>query len=101
LRIIELDAAHWTTALDFYGALRTALGAPEGHGWSIDAFIDSMIWGGINRLEPPYTIRVRGIARSSKDVVDAVMLTKRALAEARAEFRSRKGHDVAVSLEYD
>jgi hypothetical protein len=53
LRLIDLDASDWQTVLDFYGALRSCVGAPEGHGWSPDAFIDSMIWGGINRLEPP------------------------------------------------
>jgi RNAse (barnase) inhibitor barstar len=42
MRIIELDAENWETAIDFYKALLPALGAPEWHGYSPDALIDSM-----------------------------------------------------------
>jgi RNAse (barnase) inhibitor barstar len=99
MRWIELDATSWTTVLDFYAALLGALGAPKGHGRSIDALIDSMIWGRMNAVEPPYTVRVRGIGKSSKDIVDEVELAKHALSEARAEFRSLRGHDVDVLFE--
>jgi RNAse (barnase) inhibitor barstar len=64
MRWIELDGGSWTTALDFYTALLGALGAPKGHGRNINALIDSMIWGGMNAVEPPYTIRIRGIGNS-------------------------------------
>ena len=42
MRIIELDAAKWKTIIDFYDALLASLGAPEWHGKSPDALIDSM-----------------------------------------------------------
>jgi hypothetical protein len=63
MRTIELDAKGWHVVLDFYRALRLAIGAPDWHGWNINAFIDSMIWGDINAIEAPYTIRISGTAR--------------------------------------
>lgn len=51
--IVDLDASAWKTPNDIYAALFKALGSPDWHGDSPDALIDSMIWGGINELEPP------------------------------------------------
>jgi hypothetical protein len=99
MRIIELDAGKWTTPLDLYHALLAAIGAPEWHGHSVGALIDSMIWGGINAVEPPYTVKVRNVSRLPKDVIDEIELVKSVLAEARAEFNQRNGHDVEVQLE--
>ena len=99
MKIIELDAEKWTTLHDFYNALLACIGAPKWHGMSIDALIDSMIWGGINAVEPPYTIRIRNVGQLPKDVLNAVELAKSALAEGRADFNRREGHDVEVQLE--
>jgi hypothetical protein len=66
---IELDASTWKAVLDFYDALLSALGSPSGHGRNINALIDSMIHGGMNKIEPPYAIRVRHLARAPKEVV--------------------------------
>ena len=43
MRVIELHADTWDTALDFVTALKIATGAPDWHGSSSDAFADSMI----------------------------------------------------------
>ena len=59
-RIITLDASGWKTPLDFYDALLPALGAPHWHGRSVNALIDSMVYGGINAVEPPYEIHITG-----------------------------------------
>ncbi len=99
MRIITLDASRWTTAKDFYNALLAAVGAPKWHGRNINAVVDSMIWGGINALEPPYTIRISGRASLTKDVGTEIEFAKEALSRARAEFRTTKGHDVEVELE--
>ena len=99
MRTIDLDASGWKTILDFYEALLPQLGAPPGHGHGLDALIDSVIWGGVNALEPPFAIRVRHLAGSPKTVRDAVELTKHALSEARSEFRARNGGDVDVELQ--
>lgn len=85
--------------LDFYDALLSALGAPAWHGRSIDALIDSMIWGGINLVEPPYLIRVRGSSRLPSDVQDHIELAKDFLLKARAEFHALRGCDVEVDFE--
>jgi RNAse (barnase) inhibitor barstar len=99
MRTIDLDAANWTTALDFYEALLAALGAPAEHGQNINALTDSLIWGGVNAIEPPYTIRIRHIGRAPKVVIREVELANQALSEARAQFRAQHGRDVDVQLE--
>ena len=101
MRIIEVDAGNWRSVLDFYNGLLAVLGAPQWHGRSIDALIDSMIWGGINAVEAPYTIRIVRSANLSKEIRDHIELVNRVLAEASAEFRERRGHDVIVQWEID
>jgi hypothetical protein len=96
---IELDATNWTTVPDFYHALLSALGAPAGHGRNINALIDSMIWGGINEVEPPYSVRIHGVATLPEDVRDHIELAKFYLLKARTDFRARRGHDVEVEFE--
>jgi hypothetical protein len=99
MQTIELDATNWRTALDLYDALLAALGAPEWHGRNLNALADSMIWGGINGVEPPYTIHIRGTSGLSKDVLDEIELAKRVLSEARAQYRAARGRDIEVRLE--
>lgn len=43
---IEIDAKNWTTLLDFYRELLTALKAPDWNGTSIQAVLDFLIWDG-------------------------------------------------------
>ncbi len=99
MRIIELDATKWQNVMDFYHALLASVEAPQWHGRSPDALIDSMIWGGINAVEPPYTVRISGSATLPKDVRDHIELVKCALAEARLDYSSRQGSDVEVVVE--
>lgn len=99
MRIIELDSTSWSTTKDFYAALLAGLGAPKQHGHNINALTDSMIWGGINAVDPPYTIRIRGVSRLPKDIIREIDLAKQALVEARSQFRSSHGRDVQVQLE--
>lgn len=97
--IIELDTASWRSIHDFYHALLASLGAPDWHGRNLNALIDSMIWGGINKLEPPYTVRIREVSTVAPDIREEIGLLKQDLVAARAEFRHRRGHDVEVDLE--
>ncbi len=99
MRIIELDAANWKTPIDFYVALLAALGAPKSHGNSINALIDSMIWGGINAVNPPYKIVVSNIRHVPSDVANEVNLAKHELAESKAYFQVQKGYNVIVEFE--
>ncbi len=98
MRIIELSATKGTTILDFYAALLAAIGTPQRHSQSPDALIDSMIWGGINALEPPYTIRISGLSEAPKDVRDHVELVKDALVEARIDRKRYNGDDIEASI---
>ena len=59
---LRLDASDWRNALDFYDAILDALEAPPWHGRSPDALVDSVVWGGMSGLQPPYRIVVAGLA---------------------------------------
>jgi RNAse (barnase) inhibitor barstar len=98
MRTIDLDATTWKTIDDFYDALLSAIGAPKIHGRNLNALTDSMIWGGINAVEPPYTIVISGAANLPKDVRREVEMAKQALAEDRADFRRARGTDVDVTM---
>jgi hypothetical protein len=98
MRTIELDATKWKTVLDFYDALLGAIGAPKWHGKSPDGLVDSMIWGGINAVEPPYTVRISGLSTAPKEVRDHVDLVKDVLLDGRIYRKRHKGDDVEVSI---
>ncbi len=97
--LIEINAEKWKTSSEFYDALLSALGSPEGHGRSIDAAIDSMIWGEMNAIDPPYLIRIDGLAKLPRAVRREIEDLKEALSEARAEYRSVSGRDIEVGFE--
>lgn len=98
MRIIELDATKWKTVLDFYHSLLAAVEAPKGHGKSPDALIDSMIWGGMNAVEPPYTVQISGLSAAPQEVRDHVELVSDVLVEGRIYRKRHKGDDVDVSI---
>ena len=99
MRIIDLDATNWKSWRDFYRELLGALGAPEGHGKSVNALIDSMVWGGMNKVEPPYTIRIFPELRNCRKMCEKrLKLLRHALPEACAEFRSREGRDLGIRI---
>lgn len=98
MRVIELDATKWKTVLDFYDDLLAAVGAPKGHGRSPAALIDSMIWGGMNAVEPPYTVRISGLSAAPQEVRSYVQLVSDALLEGRIYRKRHKGDDVDVSI---
>src|SRR5712672_2855548 len=99
MTIIELNAQSWHSREDFYSALLAALGAPKSHGRNLNAVIDSMVWGGMNAVEPPYKIRVLGTENLSEDIRAEIDVVKQALANARAERRASGGPDVEIGLE--
>jgi hypothetical protein len=99
MRFIDLDATKWKTTLDFYNALLAAIGAPKGHGLSPDALIDSMVWGGMNSVEPPYTVRISGTASLPKEVRDDVEEASKFLEEGRKDYQRSRGGDVDVAIE--
>ncbi len=98
MKIVTIDAADCPTTKAFCAHLKDAIQALPGHGASIPAFVDSMIWGtGVSDLVPPYTIKVVGkldreVGRFARDLSDA-------LEAARTDRRTRKGEDIPVVLE--
>jgi hypothetical protein len=57
--------------------------------------------GGINAVDPPYTIRISGTATLPKDVREEVALAKRVLAEGRVDYQKLRDGDVKVAIEID
>jgi len=73
MKQIEIDATSWVKVGDFYEAILSAIGAPDWHGRSIDALCDSMIVGGINEVEAPYSLRLSGLDSIPYEVSDQVV----------------------------
>ncbi|MEG3123548.1 barstar family protein [Sphingomonas sp. GB1N7] len=73
MNVVKLDARHWKTPPDFYNALLRKLGAPDWHGESIPALIDSMIVGDINEVTLPLRIEVTGLDKASEVAVDELI----------------------------
>ena len=95
-RIVELRAEDWVTAMDFLGALKNAIGAPDWHGGSADAFLDSMIYhDDINVLKSPYTIRILGADKAGTEAQRAMRLLASLIDERGA---SDRGGDLEVTL---
>jgi RNAse (barnase) inhibitor barstar len=67
---LELDATAWRTAKDVYDSFFKAVGAPEWHGRNFDALNDSIVNGGINKIEVPYTIIVRNLSAASPEAAE-------------------------------
>jgi len=91
-----VDASDWLTALDAIEGLLRALRPLGDHGSSIDAFVDSMIYGGMLETEPPYELAVKNLkAPLAVEFIDAL---SEALTEARAWRRANYGDEVDVSI---
>jgi hypothetical protein len=98
VRIIELNAEGWKTPVDFLQSLAAALGAPAAHGMSPAAFVDSMIWGGMNSVEPPYVVQIDNLAGAPTEVVDYASMMASVIEEARQERFQRRGDLIEVSI---
>ncbi|MBB4155650.1 RNAse (barnase) inhibitor barstar [Sphingomonas jinjuensis] len=73
MNIVELDARYWNAPADFYNALLRQLGAPDWHGESIPAMIDSMIVGDINEVALPLRVIVTGLSKTSEAAFDELV----------------------------
>ena len=96
---IDVDASGWTSSGDLYDAILPQLGAPDWHGDNVNALTESIVWGGINAIEPPYLLRIRGTANLPPDVAEELGWLREDVAKHRAEFRMRKGRDVDVEVQ--
>ncbi len=98
MKRIVLDASNWGSILDIYDALLPAIGAPLWHGKSIDALVDSMIYGDINALASPYVVVVRGTKTLPEGVRTQLLLIKDALYTAASPGLDANGNEVDVGL---
>jgi hypothetical protein len=95
--VVVLDASGRRSVLDFYQALRLAIGAPECHGSSTDAFIDPLIMhDDINALKAPHTTRIARTAEIASDVTADLEGFADAINRAGACDR---GTDLEVTIE--
>ena len=79
---IILDGSAWTRSDDPYVDILTSIGAPGWHGHSVAALIDSMVIGGINRIDPPIIFEIHNLREASARVVDELRLIALALNES-------------------
>src|SRR5262245_24474810 len=88
MQVVELHAENLVAALDFARALKKAIGAPDWHGESVDAFLDSMIYhDDINALKAPYTIRIVGAGKAKAEAQDAIRQLAQAIDKHGASDR--------------
>ena len=96
MSIVELDASGCADAKAFARLLQDAILAIPGHGASIEAFVDSMVFGTMSELSPPDTILVGGELAPPVRAFAAAL--SNAIGQARLERRTRRGDDVEVVL---
>lgn len=97
MKTITIDGEGWETGLDFYRDLLLALGSSLAwHGASIDAFIDSMVYGGMLPIEPPYEVVVENLG--SEEVRKDVQDLADALSEAQQWRLKHEGSASEVRL---
>lgn len=95
MKVVPLDASGVKTAKQFAKLLQEAIDAIPGHGSSVESFVDSMVFGTMSNLAPPYRIEVTG---ASGEVEAFAHRVAEAIGQARVERRTRRGEDVEVSL---
>ncbi|MGD0634408.1 MAG: hypothetical protein ABSA13_09055 [Beijerinckiaceae bacterium] len=97
-KLIALDAAKWKSGLDFYKAILPAIGAPEWHGTSVNALVDSMIWGNFNTVSPPYIVEIRSTKNLPAEIMQELTWAREDIIEARNEYKKKRGCDVEVDF---
>ena len=94
VRTFTLHASEWKTPLDFYESILAVLEAPHWHGTNMNALIDSIFYGGINGIDPPYKIWIKDAGNLPAEVKTEVGW----LAEAVGEHG---GLEKGITLQID
>jgi len=95
MKVIELDGSEWSDSLDFFDALAKALGACSGHGRSFDAFEDSVFYGGMLDIEPPFKVVVRNCPAFAREDIETMAC---GWAEQREWKKANYGDDVEATI---
>jgi len=82
MKEILLDSSTWESPDDFFSALLPELGAPTWHGHNLDALDDSL-FGGINEVEPPFSVTIRRSSNLSPEMVAFLVRVATVFADAR------------------
>ncbi len=99
MQTLNLDASEWTDITVFYDALLYALDAPFWHGRNINALIDSMVWGDINGIEPPYKICISNFQKASAEVREEIEALAKDILSSKAEHYRMYGQEPEIFLE--
>src|SRR5579875_2588892 len=97
-KVLHVDSYELNSIIDFYNAIFRILGSPSWHGVSIDSLIDSMVWGGINAEEPPYTIDISGVDQLPDAVRQEIRKLCNALEISKKEYQKATGDQLDVSI---
>jgi len=95
MTIIELNGSEWSDRLDFFDALAAALKACPGHGRGFDAFCDSVFYGGMLGVEPPFQVIVRNCPAFAKGYVETMAS---GWAKTRDWKKANYGDDVDATI---
>jgi hypothetical protein len=69
---LVMDARGWRTWDDLYDSFFGVVGAPEWHGRNFNALNDSIVSGGINRVEVPYALVITNLDDAGAEAFVAV-----------------------------
>ena len=64
----------------------------------MNALTETIVWGEIDAVEPPYTLWIRGTAYLPPDVAEELGWLKEGVADGREAFQEREARDVDVEL---
>src|SRR5579872_15193 len=102
MKTITVNAKTFTNPVKFFAGVLKTLGAPDWHGLSINAFVDTMIWHPeVHSIRPPYLLRVEKIELMPNEVRTAATTLRDAIKRARADHIALTGRDVPVAIELD
>jgi RNAse (barnase) inhibitor barstar len=87
VRTIVIDAVDWLSEDDFFDGILEALDAPDWHGRNWSALNDSIVTGGVNRVEPPYHLHLTGDRPLSEDLREWVQELVALISDARTRDR--------------
>lgn len=84
-KTLTLHADLWQTRDDLYAQLLPQLGAPEWHGYNLDALWDSLRDPEMNKTSPPFTIEVTGTKNLTGDLAEYYSDFKHLIHDLRTE----------------
>ncbi len=88
---LKMDASKWDGFGGLFDSFFAAVGAPAWHGRNFNALHDSIVSGGINKVELPYLLLIENLDEASAEGFVAAQQ----FIELMGEFRS-KGCPISV-----